>query len=135
MKILLYFFLIGIVLALSCSQKLSQRTTDAAYLLKEIQKENSWYILYAEKKDTLYKIISRDDNPPKERSEKLWIGNYYPFHLQSYQEKARVSGALTPVGFTGCYNFDRETAICLEPQKGIFDLYFVSNLKGIYFLK
>jgi hypothetical protein len=136
MKILVSFlFLIGILLPLSCSKKFIQSATDTKYLLKEIQKKNTWYILYAEKKDTLYKIISRDENPPKERSEKLLIGNYYTFQLQSYYEKTRINGALIPVGFTGCHKFDRETAICLEPQKGIFDLYFASNLKGIYFLK
>jgi hypothetical protein len=30
-----------------------------------------------------------------------------------------------------CYSFNDSTIICIEPKKGVFDLYYCSNLEGL----
>jgi len=111
--------------------------SDTRYLIKKIDKKNSWYIIYAERKDTLYKIVSYADNGINENCKKIVVGRRYDFDLKSKKENAPMIGdvKLDPVGYTGCYQFDDKTTICLEPKRGIYDLFYTNNLKGICYLK
>lgn len=107
------------------------------YLIKKIAKKNSWYIIYAERNDTLYKIVSYAESKVDENCKKMVVGGKYGFELKSKKENAPIIGGikLDPVGYTGCYQFDKETIICLEPKRGIFDLFFTNDIKGICYLK
>lgn len=135
MKNTIGFLLFAVSLLLSaCTPKIAQVVNSTDYTVKKIQKKNSWYIIYAERKDTLYKIISKIDDTVSGDYEKLRTGFSYNFDIHSQKDTSPIIGGvkLAPVGYTGCYQFDSETNICLEPDKGIYDLYFASNLKGIY---
>ncbi|HMQ49520.1 MAG TPA: hypothetical protein PKA70_18785 [Saprospiraceae bacterium] len=138
MKTIILFSFFAVFLLLSaCTKKIAQVTNGTEYTIKKIQKKNSWYIIYAEKKDTLYKIVSKTDNDIYRDYEKIKVGFGYNIDIHSQKDTSPIIGGvkLDPVGYTGCYQFDSETNICLEPEKGIYDLYFASNLKGIYIVK
>jgi hypothetical protein len=107
------------------------------YLIKKIDKKHSWYIIYAERKDTLFKIVSYAEDKVDGNCKKIVVGEKYNFELKSKKENAPVIEGikLDPVGYTGCYVFDNETTICLEPKLGIYDLFYTNDLKGICYLK
>ena len=139
MKNLIYLLLSAILFTscLSTKKAIPAELSDISYLIKKIDKENSWYIIYAERKDSLYKIVSKIDDSINENCKILVVGKQYNFDLQSMKKNAPMIGnvKLDPVGYTGCYQFDSKTAICLEPKKGIYDLFYTNDLKGICYLK
>lgn len=138
MKTLIYL-LVSVILFSSSTTKKVMTVSDnnTNYLIKKIYKKNSWYIIYAERKDTLFKIVSYAENKVDEYCKKIIVGGKYNFELKSKNENApRIGGIkLEPVGYTGCYEFDKETTICLEPKRGIYDLFYTNDLKGICYLK
>ena len=139
MKIFIYI-LVSIVLLSSCSitkRAMTLSVSDTNYRIKKIDKKNSWYIIYAESKDTLFKIVSYAENNMNGNCKKIVVGGLYNFELKSKKETAPIIGGvkLDPVGYTGCYEFDNETTICLEPKRGIYDLFYTNDLKGICYLK
>lgn len=129
------------LIALSCSNiKKTTRAMEKStrYLIKEIDKKNSWYIIYAERRDTIYKIVSKVDNSMNENCKSIIVvGKRYDLELKSNKQNAPTLNGikLDPVGYTGCYQFDAETTICLEPKRGIYDLFHTDDLKGICYLK
>jgi hypothetical protein len=139
MKNIIYL-LASIALLFSCSSTKKAMTVnngDTNYCVKKIDKNNSWYIIYAERNDTLFKIVSYAENSIDQNCRKIIVGGKYDFELKSKKENAPIIGGikLDPVGYTGCYIFDKETTICLEPKRGIYDLFFTNDLKGICYLK
>lgn len=138
MKNLIY--LLTSVILFSCSSTKKVKTvsdSNTNYFIKKIDKKHSWYIIYAEKKDTLFKIVSYAESKVDENCKKIVVGGKYDFELKSKKENAPIIGGikLDPVGYTGCYEFDKETTICLEPKRGIYDLFYTNDLKGICYLK
>lgn len=136
----LVYLLLSIVLLSSCSGTKKARkvsVSDKSYRIKKINKKNSWYIIYAEKKDSLFKIVSYADSSTNGNCKKIVVGGLYDFELKSKNENAPIIGGIkiAPIGYTGCYEFDKETTICLEPERGIYDLFYTNDLKGICFLK
>lgn len=133
-----FFCMLSLIVAVSCSS-MQKATTDGniGYLIKRIDKKNSWYIIYAKRKDTLYKIISKAGSSDTNCKNIIAVGKWYDFVLKSNKQNAPVVGGvkLAPVSYTGCYQFDSETTICLEPKKGIYDLFYTDDLKGICYLK
>ena len=85
----------------------------------------------------MFKIVSYAENNIYQNCRKIVVGGKYDFELKSKKENAPIIGGvkLDPVGYTGCYVFDKETTICLEPKRGIYDLFFTNDLKGICYLK
>ena len=139
MKNLIYM-LVSIVLVSSCSsakKAIVVSDSNKSYRIKEINKNNFWYIIYAERKDTLFKIVSYSENSINEGFKKIVVGGRYDFELKSKKENAPIIGVvkLDPLGYTGCYQYDKETTICFESKRGIFDLFYTNDLKGIYYLK
>lgn len=138
MKNLIY--LASVILFFSCvstRKAMTVKNVDTNYSIKKINKNNSWYIIYAERNDTLFKIVSYAENSIGQNCKKIVVNGKYDFELKSKKENAPIIGGvkLDPVGYTGCYVFDKETTICLEPKRGIYDLFFTNDLKGICYLK
>jgi hypothetical protein len=134
------YLLLSLVLLSSCSstkKSMSPVSNDTSYLIKKIDKKNSWYIVYAGRKDTLYKIVSYSDIEFGKDCKKIVVGRLYDFDLKSKKENAPMIGdiKLDAVGYTGCYQFDDKTTIFLEPKRGIYDLYYTNNLKGICYVQ
>jgi len=135
MKNTIYLLLFASILFLpACAKKTVQQGSSIGYKIKKIQNKNSWYVIYAERGDTLYKIISKNDNNILADYEKIKIGLSYKIDIFSIKDTSPYIGGvkIAPVGYTGCFQFDDKTNICLEPQKGIYELHGASNLKGIY---
>lgn len=109
-----------------------------SYLIKEIKAKNLWYIIYAEKQDSLYKIIVRKEEKSNENCDKIIVGNYYKLNLQARSENVPEIGGvkLKPVNSLDvhCYAYDEKTKICIEPEKGIFDLHYTKDLKGLCYV-
>ena len=147
-NIILFLFLLMLYSCLSTNKVAISSTSNNNYLIKKITKKNSWYIVYAEKHDTLYKIISKVDNDI-ENCNKIVVGKWYDFELKSRRENIpTINGVkLKPMNYldvkssaydkngSECYLYDKETEICTEPKKGIFDLFYTDNLKGICYSK
>lgn len=135
------FFILFIVLSFcDCKSSKTNRNPDSYYLVTRIKRLNNWHIIYASKQDTLYKITSEKVDRNNQHGERIRVGHRYPFKLQSRTERIpyiidngkRIQ--LTAVGVE-CFGYDQETVICIEPEKGIYDLHFADNLKGLYFVK
>lgn len=140
MKNLIYI-LASVVLLFSCNSKkkatMTVKNVDTNYSIEKIDKTNSWYIIYAKRNDTLFKIVSYAEKSIGQNCKKIVVNGKYYFKLKSKKANAPIIGGikLDPVGYTGCYVFDKETTICLEPKRGIYNLFFTNDLKGICYLK
>lgn len=135
MRILI--FLIPILIC-SCinSKSISQAKEDGLFFkVKKIDSINNWHIIYATKQETLYKIVVKKEVTPNVNCNKIVKGKSYDFKLHSRKANApEINGIkVNPVNSLDipCYTFDENTNICIEPKKGIYDLYFAENLKGL----
>ena len=138
MKYLTYLLVSAILFSCSSTKKAKTVSdSNTKYHIKKIGKKNSWYIIYAERKGALFKIVSHEESIVDESCKKIVVGGKYDLELKSKKDNAPIIGRikLAPVGYTGCYEFDKETTICLEPKRGIYDLFYTSDLKGICYLK
>lgn len=136
MKYLIATFLALTIFSCSNAKKISKEN-DTLYKVKKIEKINSWYVIYVIRQDTLSKIISKSDTIIGKNCSVIEVGKSYRFTLKSHKENAPTINnvKLDPVGYVGCYQFDSETSICLEPENGIFDLFITANLKGMCYTK
>jgi len=106
-----------------------------SYFVTKIDSIKNYYLIYANRNDSLFKIVSkkekcmRDCNMIKEQMS-------YKFSLISYRENAfKINGINTiPVGVQG-FGVDEDTFIDLEGEKGIFDIHFATNVIGLCFKK
>lgn len=142
-----HFFILSILLIMfldvSCSLSKNNIRQDeegtSNYLIKKIKKVNSWYIIYAQRQDQLYKIVVREAARPSPECKKIVIGKCYNLRLKSRQENAPVVNGvkLYPMNYLDvqCYCYDEETVICIEPKKGIYDLYYTDDLRGLFYIR
>lgn len=147
MREIIYIFFALIVFSCSSSKKTIQNDI-SKYRIKKITSKNSWYVIYAEKQDSLYKIVTGKEKGDND-CQKIAVGKYYDLELKSRRENIPVIGGikLKPVNYLDvksssydkegveCYSYDKKTEICTEPQKGIYDVYYTEDLKGLCFLK
>ncbi len=139
MKIIGYLYIVMILFSCSSTKKLVKDNTDRNnYLIKEIKVKNSWYIIYAEKKDTLYKIVVGKEEKANKNCDRIIVGSYYDLKLQSRSENVPEIGGvkLKPINNLDvqCYAYDIETEICIEPEKGILELYYTKDLNGLCYI-
>lgn len=140
MKILLCIYSVLAILSCSSPKGITQgQKEETSYLIKKIKSKNSWHIIYAQKQDSLYKIVVRKEGLSGDNCKKIVVGKYYNLELKLRRENApEINGVkLKPVNYLDveCYSYDQETEICIEPKKGIYDLYYTDDLKGLCYLK
>lgn len=150
MKILLCIYSILMLLSCSASKGVTQGVMEeSGYLIKKIKNKNSWHIIYAQKKDSLYKIVVGKEDLLRGECNKIVVGKFYDLELKSRRENVPVINGvrLKPVNYLDvkspaydkegieCYSYDEKTEICIEPKKGIYDLYYTDDLKGLCYLK
>ena len=134
MKILLCICSVLTLLSCSTPKGIAQgQKEEPGYLIKKIKSKNSWHIIYAQKQDSLYKIVvgkdydlelkSRRENVPVINGVKLKPVNYLDVKSPAYDKEG-----------VECYSYDEKTEICIEPKKGIYDLYYMDDLKGLCYL-
>lgn len=112
-----------------------ERTNKLLYNVYKIDSINNYYLIYAIKSDTLYKIVSKKE-PSLSGGTLIMVKGNYSFQLSSIWTQpiiiggVNVSPSVTPN--VTCLSFDDSTRICLE-RDSINDLYRASNLRGLYF--
>jgi hypothetical protein len=108
---------------------------DSRYKVTRVDSINNWYLIYAVKGDTTYKIVSRKEG--KQECNKISVGDYYRFILHSRRKSAPTIGGvrMVPQNYLdiSCYSYDEDTRICLE--EGVYDLYGAENIKGMRYLE
>lgn len=97
----------------------------------KISSINNYHLIYAERQNILYKIVS--EKVKQEKCNKIRVGKHYKFQLKSMYELAPVINGVKMYSYNiSCYQFDEDTAICRE--EGIDDLYFADNVLGLCFV-
>jgi len=147
---LVIYVIIVVCCCYSCtSPKSLRKQSSDMYHIEAIVSKNSWYIIYAEKQDTLYKIVSARQENEGSRCRKIRQGGFYSFELVSHGSNIPVINGikLAPVNYLDvkknvksrdgkdCYAYDQETEICTEPERGIYDLYYTSSLRGVCYIE
>ena len=106
---------------------------DKLYNVYKIDSINSYYLIYAKKNDSLYKIVAQKEK--RNNCNMIKSGSSYKFILHSMRENPPTIGGIKikPINYMdiNCFQFDKETSICKE--EGIYDLYFADNVKGLCF--
>lgn len=143
-----FIYILTVITLFSCSgSKMISQVDISSYQIKKIKTKKSWYIIYAKKQDSIYKIVVEKKKNNIKDYNKIKVGGYYDFELKSRRENIPVIGGvkLKPVNHldvesstynkegTECYKYDKKTEICTEPQNGIFDIYYTSDLIGLYY--
>jgi len=105
------------------------------YMVAKLDSINNYYLIYATKNDSVFKIISKKEHTAKCRPIKK--GSNYPFKLKSMRDNAPTIGGIkiSPMNHLDiqCFQFEENTIICKED--GIYDLYFAENINGLCFKK
>lgn len=134
-----------LILAMLCScassriqKNMSQ--SDSLYLVKKIDSINNWYTIYAAKNDSSFKIIvKKQDHQNLQCKRMIRVGQLYNLVLHSRKnEVPEINGVkIKPVNSLDiqCYTYDEATSICIEPKKGIYDLFHTPDIKGLCYLK
>lgn len=128
----------------SCGEKLSHQTNkvkqnvsnhevknDSLYEVYKIDSVNIFYIVYARKNNTNFKIISKKTGLIN--CDKVLVDYYYNLKLKSIlrQEVKLGDKSFSSAGnlLVNCFTFEGNTEICRED--GISDLYRAENLNGL----
>jgi hypothetical protein len=117
----------------SCSTN-RQLSNIEGYKIEKIESTNNVYVIYAVRQENKYKIITHKINTCNNK--KILVGKRYNLILHSIHENAPTIAGLKLVSQNvHCFNFGNDTIdtyICIEPEKGIYDLYGCENLNGLY---
>jgi len=136
MKNFIIISLIFLLFSCSVTKKIDQDHNNTSYLIKKIKSKHDWYIFYAVRNDTTYKIVSKKETVQNKASIKIVVGKYYNLILHS--NIPVIDGVkMQPINYLDveCLHFDTNTIICIEPKKGIYDLYSAENIKGLYYIE
>lgn len=114
--------------------------SDSLYSIKSIDSVNNWYTIYATRNDSSYKIVvKRENGEDLACKRRIMVGQSYNLVLHSRKnEVPEINGAkIKPVNSLDvqCYTYDESTNICIEPKKGIYDLYHTPNIKGLCYVE
>ena len=108
------------------------------YLIEKIKSVNNWYVIYASKGDSLFKIIVKNEKVTACR-QKVAVGGYFSLSLHSVgRQLYSIDGK--PVQMMSyleiqCHVYDDKTEFCTEPKKGIYDLYNTNDIVGLCYVK
>ncbi|TKC60165.1 hypothetical protein FBD94_14725 [Pedobacter hiemivivus] len=105
------------------------------YKVYKIDSINTYYLIYAKKGDSLYKIVSK--KTLNKNCEKIQRNISYAFKLRSGLTDFHIGGVLVSskqLPHVNCYTYDDSTKICLE-RDSINDLYHADNIQGLCYIK
>lgn len=129
-----YYIVILIVLLFSsCAKKSTIGIKETGQLrVYKISSINNYHIIYGQRNDSLFKIVSKKEYITNCNS--IQKNGSYDLKLHSMIINREIGGIkILPQNsmLVTCFSFDKQTNICIEPKKGIYDLYFAENLKGL----
>jgi hypothetical protein len=133
LKVSSLFLILAIVSCISINKTTGQlKNVSAQYYVYKIDSINNYYLIYAKKTDSLYKIVSKKEKI--RNCDFIHIGQSYGFVLESVWNHdiiingKNVSPRMTP--HIECVGFDNVTSICLE-KDSINDLHIAKNVRGL----
>lgn len=136
MKFTIFYILLTLFSCNSSKNVNQDKKETSSYLVKEISSINNWNIIYVTKQDSIYKIVTKKEN--NKNCEKIIVGKSYTFKLNSRKKNVpEINGVkISPVNSLDiqCYSYDEKTDICIEPEKGVYDLYHTDNIKGLCYM-
>ncbi len=110
-----------------CREDKSNRTT--LFKIKSIQDKGKFYIIYAKRNDSLFKILS--DPKVKANGEKIKVNHYYKLELKKIFPRDSIFGiAIAPNA--GIVGFDYGGKTIYKEKKSHNIVYRAKNLKGLY---
>ena len=113
----------------------ANNNTDSLFNVFKIDSINAYYLIYAKKDKSIYKIVSKKETILG--SNKIEPRNRYYFKLYSIISNRKVANtSILPQNslLVNCYSFDDTTQICLE--NGLLrELYYAENLKGLFLIE
>lgn len=140
MKIVLYIFPLILFVFFGCSvtnqskKNISNNEKEHEFTVFKVDSVNNYYLIYAEKEDTLYKIISQKDKLIDCNNRKVRTNRKYNFKLYSvWNQDLYINGVNVGLNQTprvNCIEYEDNTIICLE-KDSINDLHQAKNLKGL----
>ncbi len=105
----------------------------------DIQKYDNQYLIYGWRNDKLTRVVSIfDSNKPYKECEKIEIGNYYDIPTIDY---FATLGPWAPFNtldiryYAYAEENGRVTTMFLEPEIGIYKIYFSPALNGLFLCK
>jgi hypothetical protein len=103
------------------------------YKVYKIDSINSWYLIYAKKIDSVYKIVSRKEIVMN--CSKIQINKEYHFKLISWfpSNQKGLDISFKSIPHLAGYGFDDSTTITLE-KDSINDLMYAENVRGLCFM-
>lgn len=139
MRAIIYSLVISIFLIMSCKPLFKKHQTairyNNQYYVYKIDSINNYYLVYAEKNDSLFKIIS--EKTGNENCKIIKKKEYYSFELTSFRDNPpKLNGvSLIPINYLDvkCFMFNDSTEICFERK--IHDFHFTKNLKGLCYIE
>lgn len=136
MKFTIFYILLTLLSCNSSKNVNQDKKETGSYLVEEISSINNWNIIYVTKQDSIYKIVTKKED--NKNCEKIMIGKSYKFKLNSRKKNVpEINGVkIRPINSLDihCYSYDSETDICIEPEKGVYDLYHTDNIKGLCYI-
>ena len=119
----------------SCAgiKQTNQKHNVDSFIINKIETKNNWYLVYANRHDSTFLIVSKKAEIVNPTGDKIVVGNYYNFKLSSIIPV--INGVkMIPfnyLDFAGI-SLDEKTLVNINPDKGIFDIYSAENLKGLF---
>jgi hypothetical protein len=140
MKAYIIFLLVALIAcvqtqSISSNKKSThQQIEDSTSLYKvyKIDSINSFYLIYARKGSSIYKIVSKKEQNQNCNST-ITMNRKYEFklHSQSYNPKTGKLDELPENSLlVNCFYYDDSTSICLE-RDSINDLFYGDNIEGL----
>lgn len=133
-KISSYISIITIVIILSSYGNNNTVCTQERYTICKIDSIKNWYIIYANKNDSVFKIVSMK-NVENNCDCTISIGKQYDLSLQKCIGNVLSSHGikLMPMNYLDIQGlqYNSDTDICIEIEKGVLGLYTCRNLVGL----
>lgn len=127
------FIYLFIIVSCNGQQKvLNNQVNTKEYFVYKIETVSNYYIIYAKKEDSIFKIVSKKESITECNSIK--INNNYNFDLYSQSSVTLITGEIiAPVSIYDvvCHTFENDIKICTDRKNGIYDLFYSRNLKGL----
>lgn len=134
MRTLLLLFIASMLIGCSvmnnnslCREDKSNRTT--LFKIKSIKNKGEFYIIYAKRNDSLFKILS--DLEVKANGEKIKVNHYYKLELKQIFPRDSIFGiAIAPNA--GIVGFDHGGKTIYKEKRSHNIVYDAKNLNGLY---
>jgi hypothetical protein len=131
MRLIFIFFLLAASFTFACNTSNSPSTsmgrqsqyTDSVFKVFKIDSINNYYLVYAKKNDSIFKIVSTKNG--KNNCLRIKKNKKYQLSLQLIWKNSANTSLVT-----GTY-FDDSTVIRIDWEKEIYALYSCDNLHGL----